>query len=64
MRRRVVTIGAALAGMGLAGARSAAAQASAGGQPARGPAVWLDLDQAALDAAYDQSVQATPPDSL
>ena len=26
---------------------------------ARGPAVWLDLDQAALDAAYDQSNWAT-----
>ncbi len=25
---------------------------------ARGPAVWLDLDQAELDAAYDQSVYA------
>lgn len=26
--------------------------------PAKGPLVWLDMDQAALDAAYDQSVWA------
>lgn len=26
--------------------------------PARGPLVWLDMDQAALDAAYDQTVWA------
>jgi arylformamidase len=31
--------------------------------PAKGPLVWLDMDQAALDAAYDQSVWA-PNQSL
>ena len=40
---------------------SALAQPSAPPQPgprAKGPRVWLDMDQAELDAAYDQSVYA------
>jgi arylformamidase len=32
--------------------------------PAKGPLVWLDLDQAALDAAYDQSKYAPNQDLL
>src|SRR3954451_13803784 len=42
------------------GATLAASAAALAQQPARpkGPAVWLDLDQAELDAAYDQSVYA------
>ena len=42
-------------------AGSAAAQQVAPAQPAprvKGPRVWLDMDQAELDAAYDQSVYA------
>ena len=42
-------------------AGSALAQPSAPPQPgprAKGPRVWLDMDQAELDAAYDQSVYA------
>ena len=38
-------------------AAAALMESAAQGQP-RGPAVWLDMDQAALDAAYDQSVYA------
>src|SRR3954467_743170 len=42
------------------GATLAASAAALAQQPARpkGPSVWLDLDQAELDAAYDQSVYA------
>jgi arylformamidase len=29
------------------------------GRPAKGPRVWLDMDQAELDAAYDQTVWAS-----
>ena len=42
-------------------AGSTAAQQAAPAQPAtrvKGPRVWLDMDQAELDAAYDQSVYA------
>jgi len=46
----------------LAGVAAAAASSPAPAQqsaaPAKGPAVWLDMDQAALDAAYDQSKYA------
>src|SRR5258706_12552023 len=42
------------------GATLAASAAALAQQPARpkGPRVWLDLDQAELDAAYDQSAYA------
>ena len=42
-------------------AGSTAAQQAAPAPPAtrvKGPRVWLDMDQAELDAAYDQSVYA------
>jgi len=53
MTRRVA-LGTA-AGLVVA-ARVALAQQAA--PPAKGPPVWLDLDQAALDAAYDQAAYA------
>jgi arylformamidase len=53
-RRRVV-IGAAAAGALLA---LAAARAQQPAPRAKGPRVWLDLDQDELDDAYDQSVYA------
>jgi arylformamidase len=37
---------------------AAAAMAAAGSAFAKGPVVWLDMDQAELDAAYDQSKYA------
>src|SRR5881397_1688173 len=52
-------LGAATAVLSIAG--SAIAQQPAPTQPAprvKGPRVWLDMDQAELDAAYDQSVYA------
>lgn len=48
---------AALAASAAAGGLGAQAQ-PASPVRARGPLVWLDLDQAELDAAYDQSVYA------
>jgi arylformamidase len=48
-RRSVIAGAAAL----IAGARAAGAQ-----QPAKGPRVWLDMDQKELDDAYDQSKYA------
>lgn len=58
-RREFLGVGAVLAGVAAAGpllAQQAGAPATA---PAlKGPPVWLDLDQAALDAAYDQSKYA------
>ena len=54
---RRALLGATAATAALAGAHPASAQPAA---PARvkGPRVWLDMDQAELDAAYDQSVYA------
>src|SRR5438477_11950783 len=52
-------LGAATAVLSIAG--SALAQQPAPAAPAprvKGPRVWLDMDQAELDAAYDQSVYA------
>jgi arylformamidase len=57
MNRRALLRAAAVAG-GAIVVRSASAQ-PAGGSAGKGPAVWLDLDQKALDDAYDQSVWAT-----
>src|SRR5882762_8038098 len=48
-RRSVIAGAAAL----IAGAGAAGAQ-----QPAKGPRVWLDMDQKELDDAYDQSKYA------
>src|SRR5207248_1462046 len=51
-RRRALVVAAGAA------VTPAAAFAQQGGPPPKGPPVWLDLDQAALDAAYDQSAYA------
>ena len=48
-RRRLLGIGAAALTLG---------SHSALAQPAKGPRVWLDMDQKELDDAYDQSVYA------
>src|ERR1051325_2665228 len=48
-RRRLLQVG--IASAVLAGGRAAFAQQASG---AKGPPVWLDRDQAELDAAYDQ----------
>jgi len=53
--RRAAAGGLAGATIGLIGARALAQAPTAG---AKGPAVWLDLDQKALDDAYDQSAYA------
>jgi arylformamidase len=52
---------AGIAGAVLASGRSVFAQQPPSSRPAprvKGPAVWLDMDQAELDAAYDQSKYA------
>jgi arylformamidase len=54
--RRTATGGLAGATIGLIGGRALAQAPAATG--AKGPAVWLDLDQKALDDAYDQSAYA------
>ncbi len=63
MSRRTM-IGAAAAG--LAAGTASAEQAPAGQAPprAKGPRVWLDLDQQELDDAYDQSKYAPNRDQL
>src|SRR5687768_10339405 len=43
---------------GTAASLLAASSASAQDTPAKGPAVWLDLDQKQLDDAYDQGKYA------
>ena len=58
-RRRF--LGTAVTGTLLATTGSALAQAPPAPPPAaraKGPTVWLDMDQAELDAAYDQSKYA------
>lgn len=66
-RRRLLGFGAGFSGMAVAGpllaqvtplAPPAAAAGPAAAPRAKGPLVWLDLDQAELDAAYDQSKYA------
>jgi arylformamidase len=58
MNRRTLLTAAAAAG-GALGFPRARAQPSAPASAEKGPAVWLGLDQKALDDAYDQSVWAT-----
>lgn len=55
LSRRVLLAGGVAAAAG--GPALAQAPASAPAKP-KGPLVWLDMDQAELDAAYDQSVYA------
>ena len=55
LSRRRIVIGAAAAGILLAAAPARAQQPA---PRVKGPRVWLDLDQAELDDAYDQSVYA------
>ncbi|HEY6259030.1 MAG TPA: alpha/beta hydrolase [Xanthobacteraceae bacterium] len=59
LSRRAIFAGAAAGALAFA-ADPAAAQRCAGPPPphAKGPLVWLDLDQQELDDAYDQSVYA------
>ncbi len=60
-RKLLVALGAGASIHMIAAAESAVAQISAPAQPVprtKGPPVWLDLDQAELDAAYDQSIYA------
>jgi arylformamidase len=60
-RRRVIALGAGAATHMISASELAVAQKSALAQPvprAKGPPVWLDLDQTELDAAYDQSAYA------
>src|SRR5262245_5895344 len=55
---RRALLGASVAGA-LVGARASVSAQPAPVTPrAKGPAVWLDMDQAELDAAYDQSKYA------
>src|SRR5262245_43779723 len=60
MNRRTLLQAAAAAG-GATVVRPALAEPAPAAPPAapKGPPVWLDLDQKALDDAYDQSVWAT-----
>ncbi len=53
---RRALLAAGMAATGLATAKAVIAQAPA--PRAKGPPVWLDMDQAELDAAYDQGVYA------
>lgn len=55
LRRRTL-LAAGVAATGLATTHAIPAQEPASG--AKGPPVWLDMDQAQLDAAYDQGVYA------
>ena len=54
-RREFLEMGAALAGLAAAGPLLAQQQPATAPSPrVKGPLVWLDMDQAELDAAYDQ----------
>lgn len=58
-RRRFLGAGVALAGLAAAAPLLAQqAPATAAAPRVKGPPVWLDMDQAELDAAYDQSKYA------
>src|SRR5437667_517454 len=53
-RRDFLGAGAALVGIAAAGPLLAQQPPETAAAAAKGPAVWLDMDQAELDAAYDQ----------
>src|ERR1700731_2021031 len=57
LSRRAVLAGAATGALALSG-EPASAQRCPAPARAKGPLVWLDLDQQELDDAYDQSVYA------
>src|SRR5881628_4130936 len=57
MTRRAL-LGGGAAAVVLAAAGPTLAQAPGPAPRVKGPRVWLDMDQAELDAAYDQSVYA------
>ncbi len=59
LTRRALVAGAAAGSLALAGAPASAQRCPLEPPPrTKGPLVWLDLDQHALDEAYDQSVYA------
>ena len=53
-RRDLLAAGAGLIGVGAASPALAQTAPAAPAARVKGPAVWLDMDQADLDAAYDQ----------
>lgn len=53
-RRDVLAAGAAVLGVGTAAPSRAQMSAGTSAGRVKGPPVWLDMDQAELDAAYDQ----------
>jgi arylformamidase len=57
-RKLLIALGAGAATSMAATPHLAVAQGAAVAPRVKGPSVWLDLDQADLDAAYDQSVYA------
>src|SRR5258708_37741654 len=61
-RREFLEIGTA--GAVVAAAGPASAQPAQQPPRAKGPRVWLDLDQKELDDAYDQSVYAPNPPQI
>jgi arylformamidase len=56
--RRAVVAGAAAGAVALASAPASAQRCPPAAARAKGPPVWMDLDQLDLDEAYDQSVYA------
>ena len=59
LTRRALVAGAAAGTLALAGEPAAAQRCPAEPPPrAKGPLVWLEMDQHELDEAYDQSVYA------
>lgn len=56
--RRAMLAGMSTAPLAFSGAAAQTSSAAPAAARPKGPAVWLDLDQAGLDAAYDQSVYA------
>ena len=59
-RRRVLS--QAAAGVAMIGSGAASAQ-PAPAPRVKGPLVWMDMDQKALDDAYDQAVYAPNPEA-
>src|SRR5262252_8848161 len=53
-RRKLLGLAAAFTGIAAAGPLLAQESPAGAATHAKGPTVWLDMDQAELDAAYDQ----------